>query len=235
MLLALVALSCSPGAGPSSGTSDGPTASVSSAAPSVSPAPAGSAAAALARLPVKGRAPLTGYARRLFGTAWSDDAINVPDAHNGCDTRNDILNRDLTNKTWRSGTHDCVVISGVLHDPYTGRTIPFAKANATAVQIDHVVALADAWQKGAQGWSAAQRLSFANDPLELLAVDGPTNQRKGDSDAATWLPPNKSYRCTYVARQIAVKAKYHLSVTPAERAVMLRILSSCPAQPLAVE
>lgn len=208
---------------------------MSSVSPAASAAPPGSAAAALATLPVKGRAPLTGYSRRLFGTAWSDDAADVPDAHNGCDTRNDILNRDFTDKTWRSGTHGCVVISGILHDPYTGRNITFAKAHATAVQIDHVVALADAWQKGAQSWSAAQRLSFANDPLELLAVDGPTNQRKGDGDAATWLPPNKSYRCAYVARQVAVKVKYHLWVTAAERAAMQRILNGCPAQPLAVE
>ena len=235
MLLPSVALSCSPGAGPAGGTSGSPTASVLPAVPSTRPAPAGSAAAALATLPVKGRAPLTGYSRRLFGPAWSDDATNVPDAHNGCDTRNDILNRDLTDKTWRSGTDDCVVISGTLHDPYTGRVITFAKAHATAVQIDHVVALADAWQKGAQSWSAAQRLSFANDPLELLAVDGPTNQRKGDADAATWLPPNKSYRCAYVARQVSVKVKYHLWVTAAEGAAMQRVLSGCPAQPLVVE
>lgn len=175
---------------------------------------------------------MTGYSRRLFGTAWSDAASNVPDSHNGCDTRNDILNRDLTDKAWRTGTHGCVVISGLLHDPYTGRTITFVKSRATAVQIDHVVALGDAWQTGAQGWSAGQRLSFANDPLELLAVDGPSNERKGDGDAATWLPPNKSFRCSYVARQVAVKAKYHLWVTAAERAAMTRILDDCPAEPL---
>ena len=127
------------------------------------------------------------------------------------------------------------MLSGTLHDPYTGRVIDFAKSHATAVQIDHVVALGDAWQTGAQGWSAAQRLSLANDPLELLAVDGPTNERKGDGDAATWLPPNKSYRCDYVARQIAVKVKYHLWVTAAERAAMQRILAGCPTQPLTTE
>ena len=199
------------------------------------PPGAGSASAALDTLAVKGRAPMTGYARRLFGAAWSDAASNVPDAHNGCDTRNDILDRDLTNKTWRAGTHNCVVLSGILSDPYTGRTLSFSKSRATAVQIDHVVALGDAWQTGAQGWAAQRRLSFANDPLELLAVDGPTNGRKGDGDAATWLPPNKSFRCDYVARQIAVKVKYRLWVTAAERAAMSRILAGCPGQPLAVE
>jgi hypothetical protein len=178
---------------------------------------------------------MTGYSRRLFGSAWSDAASNVAGAHNGCETRNDILNRDLAGKTWRAGTHDCVVLSGLLHDPYTGRTINFAKSAATAVQIDHVVALGDAWQTGAQSWSSAQRLSFANDPLELLAVDGSTNQRKGDADAASWLPPNKAYRCSYVARQIAVKAKYHLWVTAAERAAMQRVLAGCPDEPLAAQ
>jgi hypothetical protein len=203
--------------------------------PSAAHPAAGSAAATLATLPVKGRAPMTGYSRRLFGPAWSDDASNVPYAHNGCDTRNDILNRDLTDKTWRTGTHDCVVVGGTLHDPYTDRVLSFTKSRATAVQIDHVVALGDAWQTGAQGWSSAKRLSFANDPLELLAVDGPTNERKGDADAASWLPPNKRFRCEYVARQIAVKVKYSLWVTSAERGAMQRVLAGCPAQPLAAE
>ena len=176
------------------------------------------------QLTVKGRGPKTGYARGQFGPAWADVD------RNGCDTRDDILNRDLTAKQWRVGTHGCVVIAGVLADPYTGRSIPFAKADAAAVQIDHVVALSDAWQKGAAGWSAGQRLVFANDPLNLLAVDGPSNASKSDGDTATWLPPNKSYRCRFVARQVAVKAKWDLSVTPAERDAMTRVLGKCPEQ-----
>lgn len=176
------------------------------------------------QLTVKGRGPKTGYARGQFGPAWADVD------RNGCDTRDDILNRDLTAKQWRVGTHGCVVIAGVLADPYTGRSIPFAKADAAAVQIDHVVALSDAWQKGAAGWSAGQRLVFANDPLNLLAVDGPSNASKSDGDTATWLPPDKSYRCRFVARQVAVKAKWELSVTPAERDAMTRVLGKCPEQ-----
>ena len=176
------------------------------------------------QLTVKGRGPKTGYARGQFGPAWADVD------RNGCDTRDDILNRDLTAKQWRVGTHGCVVIAGLLADPYTGRSIPFAKADAAAVQIDHVVALSDAWQKGAAGWSAGQRLVFANDPLNLLAVDGPSNASKSDGDTATWLPPDKSYRCRFVARQVAVKAKWELSVTPAERDAMTRVLARCPEQ-----
>jgi hypothetical protein len=176
------------------------------------------------QLTVKGRAPKTGYAREQFGPAWSDVD------RNGCDTRDDILNRDLTAKQWRLGTHGCVVIAGFLADPYTGQTIPFAKADASAVQIDHVVALSDAWQKGAATWSAPQRLAFANDPLNLLAVDGPSNARKSDGDTATWLPPNKPYRCRFVARQVAVKAKWDLWVTAAERDAMARVLARCPGQ-----
>jgi hypothetical protein len=177
------------------------------------------------QLTVKGRAPKTGYAREQFGPAWADVD------RNGCDTRDDILNRDLTAKQWRPGTHGCVVIAGLLADPYTGRSIPFAKADAAAVQIDHVVALSDAWQKGAASWSAARRLAFANDPLNLLAVDGPSNASKSDGDTATWLPPNKPYRCRFVARQVAVKAKWELWVTAAERDAMRRVLSKCPEQP----
>ncbi len=178
----------------------------------------------LATLPVKGRAPKTGYSREQFGPAWSDVD------HNGCDTRNDVLRRDLTALALKPGTRGCVVLSGVLADPYTAAAINFRRGSATstAVQIDHVVALSDAWQKGAQKLSPARRLSFANDPLNLLAVDGPANQSKSDGDAATWLPPNKSYRCNYVARQISVKSSYGLWVTQAEHDAMARVLSDCP-------
>jgi len=196
--------------------------------PSASPAqPARLARAALAQLPVKGRAPKTGYERTQFGAAWTD--ID----HNGCDQRNDILRRDLVGVVAVPGTHDCVVRSGILHDRYTGRTITFQRgARSADVQIDHVVALSDAWQKGAQQLDPLQRTSLANDPLNLLAVDGPTNQGKGDSDAASWLPPNKAARCAYVARQIAVKLRYHLWVTEAERYAMDQVLATCPAEPL---
>lgn len=182
----------------------------------------------LAALPVKGRAPKTGYDRDLFGQAWSDD-VGVEFGHNGCDTRNDILRRDLVDVEYRPGTRDCVVISGTLHDAYTGTMIPFVRGEKTssAVQIDHVVALSDAWQKGAQQLDPQTRADFANDPRNLQAVDGPTNQQKGDGDAATWLPPDRSYRCTYVARQIQVKSIYGLWVTQAEHDAMARILTTC--------
>ena len=173
-------------------------------------------------LPVKGRAPKTGYSRAQFGDAWSD--ID----HNGCDTRNDILNRDLTAKQHKN-SRGCVVISGILNDPYTGKIINFMRGKDTSeqVQIDHVVALSDAWQSGAQEISAQERLQLANDPENLLAVDGPANQQKSDSDAATWLPANASFRCSYVARQIRVKAKYHLWVKPAEKEAMINVLTPC--------
>ncbi|MFM9378349.1 DUF1524 domain-containing protein [Gordonia sp. VNK21] len=178
-------------------------------------------------LAVKGRAPKTGYDRALFGQAWSDD-VSVAGGHNGCDTRNDILRRDLTDITVKAGTRDCVVLSGTLADPYTGQTIRFVRGpESSAVQIDHVVALSDAWQKGAQGWSSDKRRDFANDPVNLLAVSGTANQSKGDGDAATWLPRNKAYRCTYVAKQVTVKKKYGVWVTAAEKDAIARILGDC--------
>ena len=179
---------------------------------------------ALAALPTKGRAPKTGYKRSQFGDGWAKAG--------GCDTRNVILRRDLTNAVL--GDDNCKVQAGALSDPYTGRRIAFKRgANSSgAVQIDHVVALSNAWQTGAQQLSSEQRISLANDPLELLAVDGPANQQKGDADAATWLPSNKPFRCQYIARQIAVKKKYSLWVTPPERTAMERILASCPEQRL---
>jgi hypothetical protein len=187
-----------------------------------------SALAALAAVEVKGRAPRTGYARDDFGSGWVDVD------HNGCDTRNDVLARDLTADTFKPGTHDCVVLTGVLADPYSARTINFLRGQGTseAVQIDHVVALSDAWQKGAQGMVPARRTAFANDPLNLLAVDGPLNMAKGDGDAATWLPPNKAYRCAYVARQVAVKVSYGLWMTQAEKNAIATVLASCPNEPL---
>lgn len=186
------------------------------------------ASAALARLPVKGRAAKTGYARSAFGASWTDD-VDVAGGHNGCDTRNDVLRRDLTAIRVKPGTHGCVVLSGALADPYTGRTLAFVRGRSTSsqVQIDHVVALGDAWVTGAQQLSADRRVALANDPLELLAVDGRANSAKRDADAASWLPPNKAFRCAYVARQVAVKARYGLWVTPAERAVISRVLGTC--------
>ncbi|WP_350339653.1 HNH endonuclease family protein [Actinotalea lenta] len=186
------------------------------------------ALAAVGELVVKGRAPKTGYDRDLFGSGWGDTD------HNGCDTRNDILARDLTGTTFKAGTHDCVVLTGTLADPYSGKTINFVRGEgtSTAVQIDHVVALSDAWQKGAQQWEATKRVAFANDPMNLLAVDGPLNAQKGDGDTATWLPPNKAFRCQYVARQVGVKATYGVWVTVAERDAMVRVLSTCPNEPL---
>lgn len=186
------------------------------------------ALATLDELAVKGRAPKTGYARDEFGSGWA--------TIDGCDMRNTMLASSLTNIVLDDD--NCTVLSGVLEqDPYTGQRIEFQRGRATssAVQIDHVVALSDAWQKGAQELDFTQRVIFANDPLNLLAVDGPANQKKGDGDAASWLPPNRVYRCQYVARQIAVKKEYSLWVTLAEKATMKRVLNGCKDQRLPIE
>jgi hypothetical protein len=186
----------------------------------------GLATAVLETLAVKGRAPKTGYTRAQFGPAWADVD------RNGCDTRNDILKRDLTAITYRAKTRNCVVESGTLVDRYSGETINFVKGNISSmeVQIDHVVALSNAWQTGAFKLTADQRKALSNDPLNLFAVKGRLNSQKGDGDAATWLPPLKSFRCSYVAQQIAVKAKYSLWVTAPEKAAMVSILAKCPTQ-----
>ena len=194
----------------------------------VAPEPTSPARELLATLEVKGRAPMTGYDRALFGQAWSDD-VRVPGGRNGCDTRNDVLRRDLHDTAIRPGTHGCLVESGTLHDPYSGESLDFVRGERSAeVQIDHVVALADAWQKGAQAWDDDTRRDFANDPLNLLAVDGSLNQQKGAGDAATWLPPNKAFRCHYATRIVEVKATYGLWVTQAEHDALARELMRCP-------
>lgn len=190
----------------------------------------GMATAVLETLAVKGRAPKTGYTRAQFGPAWADVD------RNGCDTRNDILKRDLTSITYRAKTRNCVIESGTLVDRYSGETINFVKGNISSmeVQIDHVVSLSNAWQTGAFKLTADQRRALSNDPLNLFAVKGRLNSQKGDGDAATWLPPLKSFRCNYVAQQIAVKAKYSLWVTAPEKAAMVSILAKCPTQKVAV-
>lgn len=180
----------------------------------------GTALALLNTLVVKGKAPKTGYSRSAF-SHWRD-----PD-RNGCDARNDILKRDLINLVFKEDTDECKVVSGVLNDPFSGSPIEFTFGKSD-VDIDHVVALSHAWQVGAFQWSDAKRLEFANDPTNLLAVSARLNRQKGDADAATWLPPAKSYRCAYVSRQVVVKVKYGLWITSAEKAAIERVLASCP-------
>jgi hypothetical protein len=197
------------------GADPGPT-------PAVSGPAVDTALAALATLPVRGRAPMTGYSRDAYGPAWLDAN------RNGCDERNDVLGRDLTATT----EENCRILTGTLSDPYTSRDISYVYGDGTLVDIDHVVALGNAWVSGAWRWDLRRRAALATDPLNLLAVDASANRQKGDGDAATWLPPAKAHRCAYVARQTAVKAKFGLSVTAPERNAIARVLSACPEQPL---
>ncbi|MFE0702419.1 HNH endonuclease family protein [Streptomyces sp. NPDC058872] len=175
----------------------------------------------IGELTVKGRGSKTGYARDEFGYAWMDTADGVPLARNGCDTRNDLLKLHGRNVRFRAGS-DCVVVSMDLYDPYTGKDIAWKKAKATEVQIDHVVPLSYAWQMGASRWSKDKRERLANDVLNLLPVSGSTNSAKRDSGPASWLPPNKSIRCSYAVRFAQVALKYDLAVTTADKAMMLK-------------
>jgi hypothetical protein len=180
----------------------------------------------LAALPVKGWDRFQDFDRARFGEAWSDD-VNVEFGHNGCDTRDDILRRDLADLQVRPGT--CFAQSGILHDPYTGATIAFVRGPDTspAVQIDHVVSLSDAWYKGARIWDDQRRRDFANDPRNLLAVAAQANFDKAFRDAASWLPPNVAFRCAFVARQVEVKTDYQLWVSGREKDAMRQVLRDC--------
>lgn len=185
----------------------------------------------LAVLPVHDAAEDTPFDPAAFGPLWSDD-VTVAGGHNGCDTRNDILRRDLRDLVTEPGSNGCEVLSGVLHDPYTGADIPALRSTAptpetTTVSVDHVVALADAWRKGAQALSAEERRNFANDPRNLLTVSTAANRDKGDNDAARWLPPNPLFRCSLVITQVEVKSAYRLWVTAPERDAMRGVLTDC--------
>ncbi|MGA8116564.1 MAG: HNH endonuclease family protein [Actinocatenispora sp.] len=175
----------------------------------------------LATLPVRPADSSHGYSPYDFGPSWLDTD------HNGCDNRNDVLRRDLTHVT--AGSHGCEVLAGRLRDPYSGSSITYAKdrAGSSAVRVDHVVSLADAWRTGARTMSRARREQFANDPLALLAVASRTGADRDSRDAAGWLPPYRSFRCAYVADQVAVKAAYGLWVTRAEHDAMTDVLSVC--------
>jgi len=184
------------------------------------------ARAQLAALPVKGWDRQTDFSRYRFGEPWSDD-VNVEFGHNGCNTRDDILRRDLTQLVVRPGT--CYAQSGVLIDPYTGESIAFVRGpdSSEAIQIDHVVSLSDAWYKGARDWDEQRRRDFANDPRNLLAVGAKANFDKAFRDANAWLPPNPAFRCEFVALQIAVKAAYRLWVSANEKRAMAAVLDHC--------
>jgi hypothetical protein len=164
------------------------------------------------------------YDRDAFGQAWADTD------RNGCDTRNDVLRRDLTAVVTKLGTNGCVVLSGTLHDPYTGRTIAFDRGptSSLAVQIDHRFPLSLAWRHGAASWTAAQREAFANDQAtNLVAVDGPANEEKSDSGPADWMPANTGDACTYAASFVTVATKWHLSIATADERALARTLTTC--------
>lgn len=194
----------------------------------VAAAPSQSALATVALLEVGDRDGTRRFAVEAFGKRFADTDGN------GCDTRNDALGRSLSGVSFKPGTDDCVVVTGLLADPYGGTDIAFERGPLSSgkVQLDHVVALTDAWHKGAWSWDRTRREAFANDPLNLLVVDGALNQQKGDGDASAWLPPDESYRCAYVARQVGVKYTYGLRVTGAEKTAMVAVLSACPDEPL---
>lgn len=170
------------------------------------------------------------YRRAAFGHAW-DDNNDAPGGHNGCDTRDDILDRDLVDKTYVS-VKRCpnAVATGTLHDPYTNTTIAFRRGAKVgeAVQIDHIVPLAYAWDMGASGWPDPVRLRFANDPANLLAVQGKANQDKSDSAPAQWMPPNKAFACQYAMQFVAVLRGYSLPVDQASTGVLGKAAQTCP-------
>lgn len=182
------------------------------------------ASVVLEKLEIKGRAPKTDYSREEFYKTWP--------TIDGCNLRQRIIKREL-GETAKLDSDNCTVLSGEYDEPYTGQHLIFYQKSdlSKGVQIDHIVALSDAWQKGAQNLSAEQRLALATDPLNLIAADASANQQKSDGDAATWLPKNKSFRCAYVARQVSVKYKYDLWVTQSEHDAISRILQTCPNEP----
>lgn len=208
-----------------------PTSAVATAAPTPAPtappevedAAIADAQAALAGLEDVPGESLAQYYRESFGQTWYDQD------RNGCDTRNDILGRDLTGTTIKADTNGCKVLAGTLLDPYTGSTVDFVSGTDTSVlvQIDHLVPLAWAWRHGAEFWDDATRTAFANDPANLRATAGEVNQSKSDSGPADWLPPDAGAHCTYAIDFITVLDAWGLGVDDAERSALEDVLASC--------
>jgi hypothetical protein len=184
--------------------------------------------AGVSEVPVRVRG--NDYRRAAFGESWDDDN-SAPGGHNGCDTRNDILNRDLVDKTFVAIKRcPSAVATGTLHDPYTNALVSFVRGNQTgaSVQIDHIVPLALAWDLGARDWPGDLRLRFANDPANLLAVAGKPNQDKGDQEPARWMPPNRSFWCQYAVQFAEVLRGYTLPVDAASAGVLREAAGTCP-------
>ncbi|MGC5343754.1 HNH endonuclease family protein [Streptomyces sp. DT171] len=201
---------------------DNPDGTKPGLAPLTSDADKSAARKIIEKVATKGRGPKTGYERDKFGYAWKDSVDGIPLSRNGCDTRNDLLARDGKEVKHKAGSN-CVVVSMTLKDPYTGATIRWSKQQATKVQIDHVMPLSYDWQMGAARWNDAKRQQIANDPLNLVPVDGPANNAKRDAGPATWLPPYTPVRCSYALRFAQVSLKYELPVTTADKKVMLSL------------
>lgn len=185
------------------------------------------ARALIRKVKVAEPAPGRSYNRSAFGTAWTDDS-DAPWAHDDCPTREQVLQRDMPDEAFRSKPGDslrCVVASGTLSDPYTGRKIVFTKERPQAVQVDHVIALSEAWQQGAWNWSRRQRVEYANDPLVLLAVDGPANVQKSDHGPAEWLPPNHGVWCALAVRRAQIELRFHLPATRLDKHTMMEVCS----------
>jgi Protein of unknown function (DUF1524) len=188
------------------------------------PPPPDRARQELAQLTVAKNQGSASYQRSAFGPGWGGYGY-YPKIPGGCEARDEVLRRDLSNV--KAGDQNkCIIFSGVLHDPYTGKELPYSRYGSTQIQIDHVVALGAAWRTGASTWSQERRVEFANDINNMLAVDGTANNDKGSKTPDQWRPP-RDYWCPYAERWVGVKDLYRLTVTTAEKAALEQMLAAC--------
>ncbi|PVG84666.1 deoxyribonuclease [Nocardioides gansuensis] len=156
----------------------------------------------------------------VFGPAWTDDHDGVG-GHNGCDTRQDVLLRQMRDIELRWGS-ECRIYEARLTDPYTGEELTW-RDDGYWIAVDHVYPLARAWHGGAWAWSQRRRVAFANDVRrELLAVSAAVNDAKGAAGPAEWLPPRRASRCAYGRRYVAVAAQWDLPLTDEDVAAVRR-------------
>lgn len=142
---------------------------------------------------------------------------------NGCDTRDDVLARDLGD-VHRDGS--CTVTSGTLRDPYTGRTVRYRRDHPGTVRVEHVVPLPVAWRSGASDWDQAERTRFANDADTLVAVAARTARDRGERPPDRWRPARR-YQCAFAQRYVTVAHDYDLTVTKAQHDALDTMLGGC--------
>lgn len=148
---------------------------------------------------------------------WSDFDLDC------MNTRHEILKAQADGPI-RFSPDGCYVSMSTWHDPFSGKTF----TRASDLDVDHIVPLKWAHDNGGYAWNRERKEEFANDPINLLAVDDGLNSQKRAQPPTAWMPPNHYFRCEYLDLWLKVLKKYDdLRMHPAEKRIFSRQLRAC--------